>query len=75
LTIGQTLGELENRDQGQPGRVFGRLAVLRIEVREPGIGEDGTERVGDPEIGITAGEGRPGNPGGFVGQAIGQRRA
>src|SRR5215207_8941062 len=67
LSIAQALAELHQRDQGQPPRWTGRLALLGIEVGEVAILEDRPERVAQGEIGAAFGKGGASNAGSLFG--------
>jgi hypothetical protein len=62
--VGEALGELHDGDQGElPGEQRGPSAA-RVEVGEVAVAEDGAERVAEPEVGVSLGEGGAGDVGG-----------
>jgi hypothetical protein len=57
LPVGQVLAELEQGDQGQAPRRQARLAELREQVGEVGVGEDGAELVAELQQRVALAEG------------------
>src|SRR5512135_621530 len=65
--IGEILGELHHRDQGELPWGQAGLPAPGIEVGEVAVAEDRAEVVAEPEIGISLGEGGTGDAGGQFG--------
>ncbi len=65
--ISKPLGELEDRDEGEPSRREGGLAMRGEERGKRLVGEEGAEFIRETEIGMAFREGGVGDAGGLIG--------
>jgi hypothetical protein len=75
LPVGEVLGELDGRDQGQPPRGPRRAALRREQGHEGRVLVEGPQRVAHPQIEVAGGEGGAGDAGRLVGPGLQGLRA